>query len=51
MSKSILSKKQSNLSTQEENSSLKGTFIFVMSIGSFILITWFIVFFIFVGRI
>lgn len=32
-------------------STLKGTLVFVMSIGSFILISWFIVFFLFLGRI
>ncbi|UCZ53676.1 cytochrome c oxidase subunit 2A [Bacillus shivajii] len=37
--------------TSQENSSLKGTLVFVMSIGGFILVSWFAVFFLFLGRI
>ncbi|WP_096186797.1 cytochrome c oxidase subunit 2A [Evansella halocellulosilytica] len=41
----------SNSPKNRGESTLKGTLVFVMSIGTFILISWFIVFFLFLGRI
>ncbi|MDQ0256128.1 hypothetical protein J2S74_003527 [Evansella vedderi] len=51
MSKSNLKTKQSNVSTKEDNSELRGTLTFVMFIGSFIFISWFAIFFLYLGRL
>lgn len=44
-------KTQQNQSTQkEEDSSLKGTLVFVLFLGSFILVSWFAIFFLFLSK-
>ncbi|ADU28617.1 hypothetical protein [Evansella cellulosilytica] len=50
MSKPNLQEKDKPVSEQEEGS-LKGTFTFVLFLGSFLVITWFIVFILFLTRI
>ncbi|MDG5787950.1 cytochrome c oxidase subunit 2A [Evansella sp. AB-P1] len=50
MSKSNLGVKEKHVSTNEDETSLKGTFIFVMFVGSFLVISWIAVFFLFIGR-
>ncbi|MCT2537335.1 cytochrome c oxidase subunit 2A [Aquibacillus koreensis] len=50
MSKSSLQMKKKQAPKEEEQPELKGTFIAVMGLGLFILISWFIVYFIFVAR-
>jgi hypothetical protein len=51
MGQAGLEKDKKTLPATEQETSLKGTLIFVLSIGSFILITWFAIFYLFVGRI
>ncbi|UTR13400.1 cytochrome c oxidase subunit 2A [Salipaludibacillus sp. LMS25] len=51
MGQAGLEKDKKPLPATEHDTSLKGTLIFVLAIGSFILVAWFAIFYLFVGRI
>jgi hypothetical protein len=50
MSQTELKTKYKQTTKKEEDSSLKGTLVFVMFLGSFILVSWFAIFYLFLVR-
>ncbi|WP_280771310.1 cytochrome c oxidase subunit 2A [Salipaludibacillus daqingensis] len=50
MSQTDLNTEQNKSLKKEEDSSLKGTLVFVMFLGSFILVSWFAIFYLFLVR-
>ncbi|SES36364.1 cytochrome c oxidase subunit 2A [Salipaludibacillus aurantiacus] len=50
MSRTVLKTQQHQQLKQEDHSSLKGTLVFVMFLGAFILVSWFAVFYLFIIR-
>ncbi|WP_416148579.1 cytochrome c oxidase subunit 2A [Salipaludibacillus sp. HK11] len=50
MSQTELKKHHKPSTKEEEASSLKGTLVFVLFLGGFILVSWFAIFYIFLAR-
>ncbi|PYZ92107.1 cytochrome c oxidase subunit 2A [Salipaludibacillus keqinensis] len=50
MAQTGMKTQQNQVQKVKEDSSLKGTLIFVMFIGSFILVSWFAIFYLFLIR-
>ncbi|WNF36947.1 cytochrome c oxidase subunit 2A [Bacillaceae bacterium IKA-2] len=42
---------KSHVQTETESSSLKGTLLFTMSVGLFIVVSWFAIFLLFINRV
>ncbi|SDZ13006.1 Cytochrome c oxidase subunit IIa family protein [Evansella caseinilytica] len=51
MSKADLENKHKSATAAEKEVSLKGTLVFVMFLGSFIFVTWFAIYFLYLSRI
>jgi len=50
MSQTELKTQHKQLTKKDENSSLKGTLVFVLFLGTFILVSWFAIFYLFLAR-